>query len=133
MEEHMEANKVERPDFRIDSVVIDCKEAAALADFYKRLLGWKSFAAGEEWEGITDQEGKFYIYFQTEPDYEPPVWSASPGCQQMMIHLDFAVSDLDRAVEYAISCGAKLADVQYTQNARVLLDPAGHPFCLCKH
>jgi catechol 2,3-dioxygenase-like lactoylglutathione lyase family enzyme len=132
-EENMDAVNLDRPVFKIDSVVLDCKDAKVLADFYSRLLGWRKFSNGTEWEGITGPEGDFRIYFQTEPDYEPPVWPASPGCQQMMVHLDFAVSDLDSAVAYAISCGAKLADVQYSQNARVLLDPAGHPFCLCKH
>jgi ribosome biogenesis SPOUT family RNA methylase Rps3 len=51
----------------------------------------------------------------------------------MMVHLDFAVSDIDVAVAYVISCGARLAEIQYLENARICLDPAGHPFCLCKH
>jgi len=51
----------------------------------------------------------------------------------MMVHLDFAVDDLDAAVEHAVSCGARLAEVQYFESARVCIDPAGHPFCLCKH
>lgn len=126
-------NDFNKPVFSLDSIVIDCKDADSLADFYVMMLGWKRCPGGEEWEAITNHDGTVTIYFQVEPDYEPPVWPAKPGYQQMMIHLDFAVSDLDAAVTHAISCGAKLANTQYLENVRVCLDPEGHPFCLCKH
>jgi len=129
----MRADNINKPVIILDSIVLDCKDAKSLADFYERLLGWRRSPGGDEWEAVSNPEGTFHIYFQTEPDYVPPVWPASPGCQQMMVHLDFTVNDLDAAVAYAISCGARLAEVQYLENARVCLDPAGHPFCLCKH
>ena len=31
---------------------------------------------------------------------------------------------------YAVEVGAELAELQPQQDVRVLLDPAGHPFCL---
>jgi Glyoxalase-like domain len=40
------------------------------------------------------------------------------------------VSDLDAAVDHAISVRASMAPVQPQQRVRVLFDPAGHPFCL---
>lgn len=129
----MEADNFKRPVFSLDSIVIDCRDADSLADFYQRMLGWCRCPGGDEWAAISNPEGTIHIYFQIEPDYVPPIWPASPGCQQMMVHLDFAVSDLDAAVTHAVSCGAKLADIQYIENARVCLDPAGHPFCLCRH
>jgi hypothetical protein len=49
-----------------------------------------------------------------------------------MMHLDFQVDDLDEAVSEAVGLGATLADDQFQDNVRVLLDPAGHPFCLCR-
>jgi hypothetical protein len=49
-----------------------------------------------------------------------------------MMHFDFQVGDLDSAVEDAVALGATLADAQPQENVRVLLDPAGHPFCLCR-
>lgn len=73
-----------------------------------------------------------FLYSQTEPGYVPPVWPASAGCQRMMMHLDFAVSDLESAVQHALSCGAKLAKTQYLDGVKVCIDPAGHPFCLCE-
>ena len=48
----------------------------------------------------------------------------------MQLHLDFQVDDLDEAVAHAVECGAELADFQPQERVRVLLDPAGHPFCL---
>jgi len=49
-----------------------------------------------------------------------------------MAHLDFAVNDLEKAVSHAVNCGAIVADTQYSNEWRVMLDPAGHPFCLCE-
>jgi hypothetical protein len=48
-----------------------------------------------------------------------------------MMHFDFQVGDLDPAVAEAVALGASVAEFQPQQNVRVLLDPAGHPFCLC--
>ena len=48
----------------------------------------------------------------------------------MMEHLDIWVNDLVKGVEHALSLGAALADFQPQEEVRVLLDPAGHPFCL---
>ena len=41
-----------------------------------------------------------------------------------------AVDDLARAVAAARELGATLASYQPPENCPVLLDPAGHPFCL---
>ena len=48
----------------------------------------------------------------------------------MMVHLDFEVPDLEAGVEWAIACGATLAEHQPPDDGRVLFDPEGHPFCL---
>ncbi len=48
----------------------------------------------------------------------------------MMMHLDVEVDELDAAVAEAIALGASVAEYQPQENMRVLLDPAGHPFCL---
>ncbi|WP_295699443.1 VOC family protein [Lapillicoccus sp.] len=49
-----------------------------------------------------------------------------------MMHFDFQVGDLDSAVAEAIALGATLAGHQLQEHVQVLLDPAGHPFCLCR-
>lgn len=49
-----------------------------------------------------------------------------------MAHLDFAVNDVEKAVEYALTCGAKKSNLQFSTDWTVMFDPEGHPFCLCK-
>ena len=48
----------------------------------------------------------------------------------MQLHLDIAVEDLAAAVAFAVAAGAVEAGSQPQDDVRVLLDPAGHPFCL---
>ena len=59
------------------------------------------------------------------------MWPPAVGQQRAMMHFDFQVGDLDAAVSDALALGASLAAEQPQENVRVLLDPAGHPFCLC--
>ena len=64
---------------------------------------------------------------------QSPHWNAAirtAGTQQMMMHLDLEVSDLAASVAHALELGAILPDFQPQEDVRVLLDPAGHPFCL---
>jgi hypothetical protein len=50
--------------------------------------------------------------------------------RRTMTHLDIEVDDLPAAVEHALALGAAPAGFQPQDDVRVLLDPAGHPFCL---
>ena len=114
-------------------VVLDCPDALALATFYSDLLGWpiwKPEDADENGAALDLGEGVGYLSFQREPDYEAPVWPPQPGRPRMMMHLDFEVDDLETAVAHAVELGATLPDHQPQDDVRVLLDPAGHPFCL---
>jgi hypothetical protein len=70
------------------------------------------------------------IAFQTETDYTRPVWPAEPDDQQMMMHLEIGVDNLESATALATTAGATVADYQPQDDVRVCLDPAGHPFCL---
>ncbi len=49
-----------------------------------------------------------------------------------MAHLDFAVNDLEKTVQYAIHCGATIADEQFSDRWTVMFDSVGHPFYLCQ-
>ena len=111
-------------------VVLEAPDAPALARFYAELLDWKIHDSTPQDATISPDDGVSYLGFQTSPTYERPVWPNAPGAQQMMLHLDFEVEDLAAAVEHAIELGAELAEFQPQDNVRVLLDPAGHPFCL---
>lgn len=117
------------------SFTLDCKDVQELANFYATLLKWQIAFSDEEWACICapgmDQGAYPGILFQHNPDYRPPVWPDEPEAQQQMAHLDLVVNDLDEAVKYAIRCGATIANEQFSDGWRVMIDPAGHPFCLC--
>jgi catechol 2,3-dioxygenase-like lactoylglutathione lyase family enzyme len=111
-------------------VVLQAPDAAALARFYAELLGWPIVSEDAGNATIGPPDGVAYLAFQTSAGYVPPVWPAAAGAQQMMMHLDFEVSDLAAAVGHAVELGAHQAEHQPQENVRVMLDPAGHPFCL---
>jgi catechol 2,3-dioxygenase-like lactoylglutathione lyase family enzyme len=111
-------------------VVLDAPDVAVLAEFYSALRGWPIWKQDANGAALDMGEGVAYLAVQRNPDFVRPVWPATPGTQQMSVHLDFEVVDLDAAVARAVALGAQLCDHQPQANVRVLLDPAGHPFCL---
>ncbi|MER7156080.1 VOC family protein [Streptomyces lydicus] len=119
-----------RPRFSLATVVLDCPDAHALAGFYRALLGWEVKLGEADWVLLRNPEGGTGLSFQSEPGYRPPVWPELPEEQQKMLHLDIRVDDLDEAEAYAVALGAVRAAWQPQDDVRVLLDPAGHPFCL---
>ncbi|MFF7415042.1 VOC family protein [Streptomyces lydicus] len=119
-----------RPRFSLATVVLDCPDAHALAGFYRALLGWEVKLSEADWVLLRNPEGGTGLSFQSEPGYRPPVWPELPEEQQKMLHLDIRVDDLDAADAYAVALGAVRAAWQPQDDVRVLLDPAGHPFCL---
>jgi catechol 2,3-dioxygenase-like lactoylglutathione lyase family enzyme len=119
-----------RPSLRFHATVLDAPDAGKLAHFYRRLLGWEIRTEEEDWVTLRAPDGGAGLSFQTENDYVRPVWPAGPGDPQMSMHLDIEVDDLEEAVAYAVSVGAEEASYQPQKTVRVMLDPAGHPFCL---
>ncbi|GEL47242.1 glyoxalase [Cellulomonas hominis] len=111
-------------------VVIDAPEPVALATFYARVLGWQVVGDDPDHAVVAAPSGVAYLAVQRNADYVAPVWPPEPGRQQMMLHLDVEVVELDEAVADAVRLGARVADQQPQASVRVLLDPAGHPFCL---
>jgi len=112
-------------------VVLDAPDGAALAHFYARLLGWQVFSEDETGAAVAPSEDAGYnLAFETEKHYVRPVWPTVEGEPQMSMHLDIEVDDLDEAVAHAVEVGAELASYQPQETVRVMLDPAGHPFCL---
>jgi catechol 2,3-dioxygenase-like lactoylglutathione lyase family enzyme len=116
---------------RWTGICIDCADADELAAFYHHLLGYEeSGRDGAGWIAMRDPAGGTDLLIQAEEWYHPPVWPEQPGAQDKMIHLEIQVDDLDAAVAHAVAGGARLAEHQPQAGVRVMLDPAGHPFCL---
>ena len=103
---------------RFVGVSLDCTDPVELAEFYLELLGgrvrWRSESSvGIEVPGVL-------LIAQRVVDYRPPG-----------VHLDLTAEDqLDAPQRRAVALGANVADPQPDPRWRVLLDPAGHPFCI---
>ena len=114
-------------------VVLDSDNPDELADFYEKLLGWKKrkYTINSVLFYEPDDGMQFQMILQYEENYVRPVWPAEPKEQQQMAHLDFFVENLEDGVTHALSCGAVLSPIQFNDSYRVMIDPAGHPFCIC--
>jgi len=119
---------------RLLCATLDSGNAEEHANFYQKLLGWSgrftNVDDGLKFVGIYDEtkEGVFLL-FQEDDNYIMPVYSVQQGVHQ---HLDFYSDDVEKDVEHAIACGAKLAETQHSEKWRVMIDPMGHPFCIEK-
>lgn len=110
------------------SVVVDCREPRALANFYAQLLGGAVTEKDHTWVVLTDPAGR-RLAFQLSPEHEPPTFPDPRGSQQF--HLDIAVDDADAAERDVLALGAtRVTDAVGEDKFRVFRDPAGHTFCL---
>jgi hypothetical protein len=132
------------PDLR--QVVLDCTDARMLAEFYRRLLGFRyrpgdeppatgeSDPVGQDWLVLQDAAGNARVAFQQVAVLPEVTWPEGPVPQQL--HLDLTVpttADLDIHHERALDLGARLLcdrSDDPEEPLRVYADPAGHPFCI---
>jgi Glyoxalase-like domain len=119
------------------NLVLDCPEPRELAEFYRRLLGWRYEPghdqvdpAGDEWLVLLSPGGAPRLAFQRSVA-AVPAWSTAAR-----LHLDVAVPDLVAAHRHALRCGAvSLSGTPEEEGHpedpfRVYADPVGHVFCL---
>ena len=112
---------------RLGSVSLDCEDPTGLAAFWAELLGGEIAFTSEDFVAV--KTTRMWISAVRVAHYLAPTWPE--GDRPKQIHLDLAVDDLDLAQEEAVRIGARIADTQPAPDRwRVLLDPAGHPFCL---
>jgi predicted enzyme related to lactoylglutathione lyase len=111
------------------AVTIDTPDASALAAFYGALTGGEVTDYPEHGVASVEALGST-LYFQTVADYRRPVWPSQQHPQQ--VHLDLRTGDLETAVAAAVDLGATVAqDQPNPEMSTVMIDPHGHPFCLC--
>ncbi len=116
------------PKATLRGVILDCADPRALARFYRELTGMQLGYDADEFVALTDGSG-CDLGFQRVTGYRAPSWPGQDVPQQL--HLDFRVEDLDAAEKFALGLGAVRVDhLPSVDRWRVLLDPAGHPFCL---
>ncbi|MDX3070861.1 VOC family protein [Streptomyces sp. NPDC088354] len=116
---------------RLTAVTLDCADPEALAAFYQRATGFALHPDSDgDFAGLTREDG-FFIGFQRVDGYRAPSWPGPLVPQQG--HFDFAVDDLAEAEAELLGLGATAPEHQPGGDRwRVLLDPAGHPFCLAR-
>ncbi|MQS13598.1 VOC family protein [Streptomyces kaniharaensis] len=118
---------------RLQCLVLDCPEPAALARFYAGLLGGEidrpdpRWSLGDAWSTL-HLDGGMVLCFQGVADHRPPRWPDAEHPQQA--HLDVDVENLDDVEREVLALGAvRLRDAG---RWRIFADPAGHPFCLIR-
>ena len=114
-------------DIRVGAVTLDCAETVPLARFWAELLGGEIAFESEGFAAVKLEN--LWITAQQIDDFQEATWPTGDVAKQ--IHLDLAVEDLATTSARALELGARLADVQPGPDRYlVLIDPAGHPFCL---
>jgi hypothetical protein len=111
----------------VSGIAIDCPNSTELCAFYAALLELESVN-----EGIMiaqDGKGGVEIWFQQVENYIPPTWPTQERGQQL--HLDIDCEDREEMIQRAIELGATRVGEEPGGSFTVMLDPAGHPFCLC--
>jgi len=112
------------------NIVVDCNDEQKLCRFYKQLLGWEK----REMYGhpaVRSENGLVFLFIEDE-EYVSPIWPDQLNKQQKQMHFDFQVEDVAIAVQRAETLGAVKAKSQFGGDHFVtMIDPAGHPFCLC--
>ncbi len=113
---------------------LDCQDPIALADFYSKLTGWPVEPLGDfapesvTWLELLDEHGATKMAFQKVENYQRPTWPNGPVGQQA--HLDFHVTDMEKARAEVLAIGAVQSEFQSAEHFQVFFDPEGHPFCL---
>jgi hypothetical protein len=114
----------ERSNLRVAGISLDCADPDVLADFYVALLDGERLWSKPSSVGV--RAGNLLLVSQRVAHYQPP---SRPG--NSVVHLDLTAGEhLDEPVARALALGATAAEFQPDPRWRILLDPAGHPFCI---
>ena len=110
---------------RVADVSLDCEDHRQLAVFYARLLNGRVDWMTDTAAGIA--VGSYSLVARRVSPYTRPTW---PGTS--IVHLDLTCEpqDLPAFRTHAEQRGTELALHQPDERWVVMLDPAGHSFCL---
>ena len=116
---------------------VEVDDPARVARFWSELLEWPLVHEEPGTSVLASAPpdapgGAVFHVFMHVDDYVAPTWPGVEGAQRSIMHLDLQVGDLEEAAAEAVALGASVAEHQpHPDHLRVLLDPAGRPFCLC--
>jgi predicted enzyme related to lactoylglutathione lyase len=110
-------------------VTLDCADPKAMATFWSELLGWTVAHAQDEYAMVVPADGGgAALGFGQVEGYVAPTWPNEHGSKQY--HFDLACEDLAATAARVESLGGSVPSEQPGETWTVVLDPAGHPFCL---
>jgi predicted enzyme related to lactoylglutathione lyase len=120
-----------KQEVTLGNIMVDCDDELKLQTFYGELLGWEKCKLFGR-PAVKSSNGIVFLFFE-EPNYIRPAWPEEDGKQQKQMHFDFQVDNVLMMVKKAESLGATKANVQFGGDDFItMIDPAGHPFCLCR-
>ncbi|MEU8418132.1 VOC family protein [Amycolatopsis japonica] len=112
---------------RMLAVAVDCREAEALAAFWKEALGYP------ETERWTDGHGVTYVELKS-PDMPSLLFQPVPEGKsgKNRLHLDLAPTELEQREEVArlVSLGARIIEDPESDDWVVMADPEDNEFCV---
>ncbi|MFF7641980.1 VOC family protein [Streptomyces canus] len=124
----MSTENTSAPAIRYSAVTFDCPDPAEMARFYGEALGLPVAYSSDDFI-LLGQEGSAGLGFNRLTDYRRPTWP-DPS-QEKQAHIELGVDDLEAAQAHLLALGAVEPPAQPQPDRwRVLLDPAGHPFCI---
>ena len=110
----------------LSTIILDCADPGALGEFYRKALGWEVASADDDFVYLTGG-GPIQLAFQRVAGYRAPGWPDDAK----QAHLDLRVDDVERAAAELVAAGATRPEFQPGDGGwLVLVDPAGHPFCI---
>ncbi|MEU0333994.1 VOC family protein [Streptomyces sp. NPDC006193] len=117
------------PLFRFAAVTFDCADPAELARFYGEMFALPVTYSSDDFVFLGGGDGTPGLGFNRLPDYRRPSWP--DPAEEKQAHIEVGVDDLDEAEARLLKLGATRPETQPQPDRwRVLLDPAGHPFCI---
>lgn len=114
-----------QPVARLAMITLDTEQTGPLARFWEAVLGWPITVLEEEYAMLSGPSHALGI--GRIPNYARPSW---PDDGRKQFHFDLAVDDLEAAARSCVELGAERVEPQPGETWLVLLDPAGHAFCL---
>ncbi|MET9451616.1 VOC family protein [Streptomyces cinerochromogenes] len=117
------------PAFRYAAVTFDCADPVELSRFYGEMFGLSVAYSSDDFVFLAGKDGAAGLGFNRLADYRRPTWP--DPAQEKQAHIEVGVDDLDAAEARLLTLGATKPESQPQPDRwRVLLDPAGHPFCI---
>ena len=117
------------PIVELAAITVDCLDLRPMIDFYAQAFGARTSHENDTGAWIHLDQGPLILLRRVE-GYQAPTWPQQDV--PIQFHLELWIDDLDEAESRLQALGAVTCDFQphRAQGNVVMLDPAGHPFCI---